>query len=161
MKEDNDIGKIITQSLDSEVVNRFRYKDGSLSELTAEQIILYCLITRDSQLPEDLNLTGEILCNKIAEKLEIDEEHIDEKKDEIFGYIYNNLIKNGFCFHITNSTLAENIQNEGLKKPADTSVSIDIGSILNMMKKYENGTISLNLFPFSSVDINEDKRFLL
>lgn len=156
----NDIGKIITQALDSEVIDKFRYSDGNISEMYIEPIILYCVIMRDSKLPEDFslrNLSGEYLCKRIAEKLKIDEAHIDEKKDEIFNYIYNNLVEDGFCFHMTNSTTATSIQNTGLTGLSNTGVSQDISSIFSMMQKY--GTSNLGLFNFSSVDIKREYGF--
>ena len=105
MEETNEIGKIITKVLNSEFINRYKYRDrdGRLDDYYAKKEILYCIIMRDSQIPEDFNITGKILCKKIAKKLNIDEELVDERQEDIINYIYNNLFKDGFCFHVTNS----------------------------------------------------------
>lgn len=152
MEETNEIGKIITKALNSEVLNRYRSWDGSLTNDCAKIAILYCIIMRDSQIPENFNITGKNLCKKIAEKLGIDEESLDERQEEIFNYVYNNLVKNGFVFHVTNSVFAEKIKEEGLHGLVDTSMASDISEIMDIMKKYDEDSIIRN-FTFSINDI--------
>ncbi len=154
MEETNEIGKIITKALNSEVLNRYRSWDGSLTNDYAKIAILYCIIMRDSQIPENLNITGKNLCKKIAEKLDIDEESLDERQEEIFNYVYNNLIKNGFVFHVTNSVFAEKIKEEGLHGLVDTNMALDISEIMGIMEKYDDGRFIINAFTFSINDIN-------
>ena len=152
MEETNEIGKIITKALNSEVLNRYRSWDGSLTNDCAKIAILYCIIMRDSQIPENFNITGKNLCKKIAEKLGIDEESLDERQEEIFNYVYNNLVKNGFVFHVTNSVFAEKIKKEGLHGLVDTNMALDISEIMDIMKKYDEDSIIRN-FTFSINDI--------
>lgn len=154
MEETNEIGKIITKALNSEVLNRYRSWDGSLTNDYAKIAILYCIIMRDSQIPENLNITGKNLCKKIAEKLDIDEESLDERQEEIFNYVYNNLVKNGFVFHVTNSVFAEKIKEEGLHGLVDTNMALDISEIMGIMEKYDDGRFIINAFTFSINDIN-------
>lgn len=154
MEETNEIGKIITKALNSEVLNRYRSWDWSLTNDYAKIAILYCIIMRDSQIPENLNITGKNLCKKIAEKLDIDEESLDERQEEIFNYVYNNLVKNGFVFHVTNSVFAEKIKEEGLHGLVDTNMALDISEIMGIMEKYDDGRFIINAFTFSKNDIN-------
>ena len=154
MEETNEIGKIITKALNSEVLNRYRSWDGSLTNDYAKIAILYCIIMRDSQIPENFNITGKNLCKKIAEKLDIDEESLDERQEEIFNYVYNNLVKNGFVFHVTNSVFAEKIKEEGLHGLVDTNMALDISEIMGIMEKYDDGRFIINAFTFSINDIN-------
>ncbi len=154
MEETNEIGKIITKALNGEVLNRHRSWDGSLIYDYAKTAILYCIIMRDSQIPENFNITGKNLCKKIAEKLDIDEESLDERQEEIFNYVYNNLIKNGFVFHVTNSVFAEKIKEEGLHGLVDTNMALDISEIMGIMEKYDDGRFIINAFTFSINDIN-------
>ena len=154
MEETKEIGKIITKGLNSEVLNRYRSRDGSLTNDYAKIAILYCIIMRDSQIPENFNITGKNLCKKIAEKLGIDEESLDERQEEIFNYVYNNLIKNGFVFHVTNSVFAEKIKKEGLHGLVDTNMALDISEIMGIMEKYDDGRFIINAFTFSINDIN-------
>lgn len=159
MEETNEIGKIITKVLNSEFINRYEYRDrdGCLDDYYAKEAILYCIIMRDSQIPEDFNITGKILCKKIAKKLNIDEELVDERQEDIINYIYNNLFKDGFCFHVTNSFLAENIRKEGLHGLKNTRMSSDISEIYEMMSKYEGPIYSL--FTFSGPDLDDNRGF--
>ena len=157
MEETNEIDKIITKVLNSEFMNSYKNKDGSLDDNYAKRAILYCIIMRDSQIPEDFNITGEILCKKIAEKLNINEELLDERQEDIINYIYNNLFKDGFCFHVTNSILAENIKKEGLHGLGNTSMSSDISEIFEMLKKY--GEFKTSFFTFSKQDLEGKRGF--
>lgn len=157
MEETNEIDKIITKILNSEFMNRYKNRDGSLMDDYVKRAILYCIIMRDSQIPENFNITGEILCKKIAKKLNIDEELLDERQEDIINYIYNNLFKDGFCFHVTNSVLVENIKKEGLHGLGNTSMSSDMSEIFEMLKKY--GDFEHSLFNFSKLDLKDKRGF--
>ena len=88
----------------------------------------------------------------VAEQLGIDEEHIEEHGNEIFEYVYNNLIQNRVVYHMTNSVIAEEIKKEGLKPINNTQMTVDINSIIDRIRKY-NPWLEEYLFPFVSTDI--------
>ena len=67
------------------------------------------------------------------------------------------MFKDGFCFHVTNSVLAENIKKEGLHGLVNTSMSSDISEILEMLKKY--GDFELSFFNFSKQDLKGKRGF--
>lgn len=93
-----------------------------------------------------------MIVKSVAEQFGIDEEHIEEHGNEIFEYVYYNLIQNRMIYHMTNSVIAEEIKQEGLKPISNTQMNGDIKDIIDKIKKY-SPWLEENLFPYVLTDI--------
>ena len=84
------------------------------------QAFNYCIILKNKAgIEEFLEIKDdktkfELLKNKVALKLGIHPDQIEEKKDEIYKYIYDSCNENGFVYHITNSVAEAEIKKTGL-----------------------------------------------
>lgn len=84
------------------------------------QAINYCVLFHDDDdldnflsAPSD-DRKFEILVKKAAEKLDISEQQIQSRLEEIYKYLYDKYYIDGYVFHTTNSVAAEQIRKDGL-----------------------------------------------
>ena len=84
-----------------------------------KDIFRYVIILRDDDGIDDFlklkndDVKGKYLENKIAQKLDIPWEDIDERKEEIYRFAYRNYVEDGFICHSTNSYYVSQIDKTG------------------------------------------------
>lgn len=164
METRENIGEIITKAISSEEVRKRIEQFGDISEEDVQKIIEYCVITRSSEIPRELldsfgtHIEGNIIIKSVSKLLGIDEAFLEERGNEIFEFIYNNLITNGVVYHMTNSVIAEGIKQNGLKPVGHTEMSADIKNVATRMETYAK-KITNSLFPFVLGEIDDESGF--
>ena len=101
------------------------------AELEFCRVVGYCILFKDSDDIENYILKNNqkeqmiFLTNKIAEKMNMPKSKIQENRNKIIEFIFNNFKENGYVFHAANSIsanqkmangLGKNISNEKHKK---------------------------------------------
>lgn len=161
-----DIGKIITDLLNNELIKDYFINDKNICSQDDEvrlgifaRMIGYCILFKESN---DILKYMELdtyekqvlfLKLKIADRLGIKYEEIDNRMDEVNSFIYDNFIRDGYLFHAGNSnTIINNLKN-GLDYEDNLDERLELLYIDSIFKKY--GVDSP--FGWGIVDINNRK----
>ena len=168
--KENDIGGIIREGLKNPVVRFFctEGKDKSKEKVRDIRIefckfIGFCILFRNINDIEQYmllhNRNEEIafLKRKIAVELGISDETIDQRRDEIIKFAYENFKKNGYVFHAANSESVKSKMINGLKDNiASNEEKKELLYIESLYRKYDpNGLYSP--LGHGATDILEDK----
>ena len=108
----NEIGKLIEETLNIDEIKSKcmidyteSYNKRAQRTLCLAQIINYCILFRSNDgIVDYINTENkkDFLIKKIAFLLNIDNENIEAKFDEILKFTYFNFFVDGFIFHATN-----------------------------------------------------------
>lgn len=118
------------------------YHESESIENMLVQAFNYCIILNDKAgIEEFLEIKDdkrkfEVLKSKVALKLGIKPDQIEENKDEIYKCIYNACNENGFVYHITNSVAEAEIKKAGLSGGNRIWKNEEILRINNIYEKY-------------------------
>ena len=158
----NKIGRLIEETLSiDEVKARCMvnydepYSVRSQKSLCLAQVINYCILFRNnSGIFDYINTENkkEFLIKKIASLLNISNENIGVKFNEILMYAYYNFFVEGFIFHATNSLFGNQIIENGFSARIDNEEIKNIKHINQILQKPDK----LSPFKFIFFDLSHD-----
>lgn len=148
----NDIGKIVSECINNPYIKHYlmKRKDMTYSEKgdiekNFSRVVGYCILFKESDGIEDyMNLNKieeqkKYLAFRIADKIGIPHEDIEEKKEEIIEYLFENYVRNGYVFHAGNSRAIEKNMEYGFGPNQSTEDEIkELLEINSIFKKYGN-----------------------
>lgn len=166
----NIMGKIISEGLTNPIVKAIcthgKYKSyDEIKKIQNEfcRFVGFCVLFKSSQdIGSYMLLTSkdeqiQFLKEKIAEKLGIPKENIEERSKEIAEYAYQNFKQNGYVFHAANSDSVKTKMIKGLvDNIANTEQQKELLHIESIYKKYDPEGIYSSL-GHGATDIIENK----
>ena len=153
--KNNNMGEIIGKGLTNPVVKYFctQGKNKSSDEIKKIQsefsrFVGFCILFRSSQdigtymLLRNKDEQIYFLKKKIAKQLEIPEEEIEKRKEEIVQYAYLNFKKHGYVFHAANSSSVKTKMSIGLSaNNANVEQQKELLHIESIYRKYEPNSL--------------------
>lgn len=147
----NIMGEIVSKGLKDPVVKIICTQDKKESSYKKQKkqeefcrFIGYCILFKSSQdIGNYMLLTKkdeqvQFLKKRIAKKLEIPQEEIEQRSKEIVKYAYQNFKKHGYVFHAANSASVRIKMTEGLKdNMLDIEQQKELLHIEAIFKKYD------------------------
>ena len=158
----NEIGKLIEETLNiGEIKSKCMidytesYNKRAQRTLCLAQIINYCILFRSNDgIVDYINTENkkDFLIKKIASLLNIDNENIEAKFDEILKFTYFNFFVDGFIFHATNSLFGNQMITNGFSERNNNEEKSDIVHINQILQK----SGKLTPFKFVFFDLSHD-----
>lgn len=163
-----DIGEIVSQCLNNKLIQHYFLKKKSMTYEEQEEqrnnfskMIGYCILFRETEgIEEYMNLNSyeqqiQFLKSRIANKLNIPYDEIQNRIEDIINFAFDNFIKNGFVFHAGNSNAIENNMKYGLEVSKTlTEEQIEMMNIAYIYSKYGND----DPFGWGMLDINNKRK---
>lgn len=158
----NEIGKLIEETLNIDEIKSKcmidyteSYNKRAQRTLCLAQIINYCILFRSNDgIVDYINTENkkDFLIKKIAFLLNIDNENIEAKFDEILKFTYFNFFVDGFIFHATNSLFGNQMITNGFSERNNDEEKSDIVHINQILQK----SGKLTPFKFVFFDLSHD-----
>lgn len=82
------------------------------------------------------NFFTTLIAESVREKLDLTDTTVPENKIQIANYVYDNFIRNGYCFQGTNSRFRENIKERGLSTEFSRATNDDLVIVDRIFKKH-------------------------
>ena len=147
-----DIGQIISECLNNRLIQHYfmkkknmTYDEKKLQEKNFSRMIGYCILFKESEgIEEYMSLTDEkqqiqFLKLRIADKIVISHNEIDNRIEDIIRYAFENFVKNGYVFHAGNSSSIENDMKYGLSVSQSSQENkLELMHIASIYRKYGN-----------------------
>ena len=163
----NDIGKIVSECLNKTLIQNMLIKKRNMNidekimqEENFSRMIGYCILFKESEgIEEYMYLDDEdkqinFLKRRIAKKIGISENEIDNRIEEIIGYAFENFIKDGYVFHAGNSKTIKNNMKNGLGVSETSSEDkLELMTIDSIFAKYGKD----HPLGWAILDINNNK----
>lgn len=162
-----DIGQIISECLNNSLIQHYfmkkremTYDEKDLQEKNFSRMIGYCVLFKESEgIEEYMRLTDEkqqiqFLKLRIADKIGISYNEIDNRIEDIIRYAFENFVKNGYVFHAGNSCAIKNNMKYGLRVPESSQEDkMELMHIASIYSKYGND----NPLGWGTLDIKNKK----
>lgn len=147
-----DIGKTISECLNNKLIQHYFMKkkgmtidEKSMQEENFSRMIGYCILFKESDgIEEYMHLTDQekqikFLKLRIADKIGVSHNEVDDRIEDIIRYAFENFVKNGYVFHAGNSSSIENKMKYGLKSSESSlEEKMELMYINSIYSKYSN-----------------------
>lgn len=147
-----DIGKIISECLNNNLIQHYflkkkemTYDEKEMQEKNFSRMVGYCVLLKKSDgIEEYMHLTDktqqiQFLKLRIADKIGISHNKIDDRIEDIISYAFESFVKNGYVFHAGNSKAIENNMEYGLRVSGSSQEEkMELMHIASIYSKYGN-----------------------
>ena len=168
--QNNNMGEIVSNGLKNPIVRKLciHPQDKNYAEIKEIQkefsrFIGYCILFRTSDNIEQYMLINDkerqidFLKKQIAKNLEISNQDIIKRKEEIIQFAFNNFKKKGYVFHSANSLSVMNKMINGLKdNDVDVEQQRELLKIEALYRKY-NPNSEYSPLGHGATDIKDNK----
>ena len=162
-----DIGKIVSECLNNPLIQHYFMKkkemtfdEKKMQEKNFSRMIGYCILFKESEgIEEYMQLTDEdeqiqFLKMRIADKIGISHNEIDNRMEDIITYAFENFVKKGYVFHAGNSNSIENNMRYGLSaSQSSEEEKMELMRIASIYNKYGGE----NPFGWGTLDIKNGR----
>lgn len=170
INHNNNMGIIVNNGLKNSTVRQLcthsqnkNYVEIKKIQMEFSRFIGYCILFRNTEnidqymLLEDKDAQTDFIKKQIAKKLEMPEQEIVKRKEEIIQFAFDNFKKNGYVFHAANSLSVMNKMINGLRdNDVDVEQQQELLEIEALYRKY-NPNSEYSPLGHGATDIKDNK----